>query len=342
MSQKQKLGQFYTTNYEYILQNFKIPEYVKVIVEPFAGEGDLINFIQNENIKNECYDIDPKKEFINKRDTLKNPPLYDNKFVLTNPPFLARNKSKDKSIFDLYKENDLYKCFIKSFINTNIQGGILIIPLNFWCSIRINDIKLRETFLKNFNIIQMNIFEERVFDDTSYTTCSFIFELKKKNIPMISCTIYPSKKNINICLNKTNNFTIGGEIYNLNKNKKIKVERATKSNEKSEGLTNILLKCIDDNIDSKIRLSIVKDIDRYIDNTPKLTARSYATLIITPKISLEKQQNIVEKFNIYLDEQREKYNSLFLTNYRESNSIARKRISFKLAFNIVNYTLSSL
>ena len=53
MSQKQKLGQFYTTNYEYILQNLKIPEYVKVVVEPFAGEGDLINFIQNENIKNE-------------------------------------------------------------------------------------------------------------------------------------------------------------------------------------------------------------------------------------------------------------------------------------------------
>ena len=340
MSQKKKLGQFYTTNYEYILQNLKIPEYVKVIVEPFAGEGDLINFIQNENIKNECYDIDPKKEFINKRDTLKNPPLYDNKFVLTNPPFLARNKSKDKSIFDLYNENDLYKCFIKSFINTNIQGGILIIPLNFWCSIRINDIKLRETFLKNFNIIQMNIFEERVFDDTSYTTCSFIFELKKSNIPNIICTILPSKKNINICLNKTNNFTIGGEIYNLNKNKKIKVERATKSNEKSEGLTNILLKCIDDNIDSKIRLSIVKDTDRYIDNTPKLTARSYATLIITPKISLEKQQNIVEKFNIYLDEHREKYNSLFLTNYRESNSIARKRISFKLAFDIVNYLIN--
>ena len=159
---------------------------------------------------------------------------------------------------------------------------------------------------------------------------------------MINCTIYPSKKNITICLNKTNNFTIGGEIYNLKKNKKNKVERATTSNEKSEGLTNILLKCIDDNINSKIRLSIVKDTDRYIDNTPKLTARSYATLIITPKISLEKQKRIVEKFNIYLNEQREKYNSLFLTNYRESNSISRKRISFKLAFDIVNYILASL
>ncbi len=342
MTEKQKLGQFYTTNYKYILQNFKIPDYVKIIIEPFAGEGDLINFIQNKNIKHECYDIDPKKEFINKRDTLKNPPLYNNKFVLTNPPFLARNKSKDKSIFDLYKENDLYKCFIKSIINTNVQGGILIIPLNFWCSIRISDIKLRETFLKKFNIIQMNIFEERVFDDTSYTICSFIFELKNKDIPNIGCTILPSKKNITFSLNKSNNFTIGGEIYNLNKNKKIKVERATNINQKSEGLTNILLKCIDDNINSKIRLCIVKDSERYIDNTPNLTARSYATLIIKPTISMDKQKKVVEEFNTYLDEQREKYNSLFLTNYRESNSICRKRISFKLAFDIVNYILSSL
>ena len=40
--------------------------------------------------------------------------------------------------------------------------------------------------------------------------------------------------------------------------------------------------------------------------------------------------------NEYIKEQREKYNSLFLTNYRESNSIARKRISFDLAFRICN------
>jgi len=340
MTHKQKLGQFYTKNYEYILQNITIPEYVHTIIEPFAGEGDLINFIKQKNIQKECYDIDPKKNFIVKRDTLKYPPVYDNKFVLTNPPYLARNKSEDKSIFDLYNENDLYKCFIKSIINTNIQGGVLIIPLNFWCSIRKNDIKLREIFLKKFNVMYLNIFEERVFDDTSYTTCSFIFESKNQKTPIINCSIYPSKKNINIILNKENNFTIGGEIYNLPINKKIKVERATHINKKSKGITNILLKCIDDNINSKIGLSIVNDTEIYIDNTPKLSARSYATLIITPEISISKQRNIVYKFNKYFNEQREKYNSLFLTNYRESNSIARKRISFNLAFNIVNYILS--
>ena len=44
--------------------------------------------------------------------------------------------------------------------------------------------------------------------------------------------------------------------------------------------------------------------------------------------------------NDYINTQRKKYNSLFLTNYRESNTIARKRISFDLAFKICNYILS--
>ena len=86
-------------------------------------------------------------------------------------------------------------------------------------------------------------------------------------------------------------------------------------------------------------LKIVNDTDIYIDNTEKLSARSYATLVITPKISLKKQKQLVSKFNEFLEKYRERYNSLFLTNYRESNTIARKRISFKLSFDIVNHIL---
>jgi hypothetical protein len=51
---------------------------------------------------------------------------------------------------------------------------------------------------------------------------------------------------------------------------------------------------------------------------------------------------LVEKFNTYLNTHREKYNSLFLTNYRESNTIARKRISFGLVYEICNYLLPSI
>jgi hypothetical protein len=126
---------------------------------------------------------------ITKRDTLKNPPNYKDKYVITNPPYLARNKSKDKQIFDKYDVNDLFKCFIKELITNVCLGGIIIIPLNFWSSIR--------------------------------------------------------------------------------------------------------------------------------------------------------QIELVEKFNKFLDERRKKYNSLFLTNYRESKDIARKRISFDLVYLIVGYLLEN-
>jgi hypothetical protein len=43
MNKKQSYGQFYTTNYNYILQNMNIPDNITDIIEPFAGNGDLLN-----------------------------------------------------------------------------------------------------------------------------------------------------------------------------------------------------------------------------------------------------------------------------------------------------------
>ena len=58
---KSQLGQFYTTNYDYILQNMIIPESIDTIIEPFVGNGDLLNFIQDKDkYRIEMYDIDPK------------------------------------------------------------------------------------------------------------------------------------------------------------------------------------------------------------------------------------------------------------------------------------------
>jgi hypothetical protein len=185
---KKTLGQFYTTNQEYILQGLKIPDNIINIIEPFAGNGDLLDFINKERENNkvnytiECYDIEPTKNNIIKKDTLKDPPNYKNKFIITNPPYLARNKSKDKSMFDKYDVNDLYKCVIKDILTNTCLGGIIIIPLNFWSSIRVSDIELRKVFLDKYDIILLNIFEESVFSDTTYTICSFQFEIKKKLI----------------------------------------------------------------------------------------------------------------------------------------------------------------
>ena len=148
---KQQLGQFMTTNFNYILQNMKIPDNIEVIIEPFCGNGDLLNFIDINKYIIECYDIEPKKDFIIQQNTMKNPPNYNGKFLLTNPPYLARNKCNQKELFDKYDVNDLYKCHIKEIIINNPNGGILIIPLNFWSSIRKNDIELRKDFLEKLH-----------------------------------------------------------------------------------------------------------------------------------------------------------------------------------------------
>ena len=176
MSKKQQhaLGQYMTTNQQYILQNLHIPSDITHIVEPFAGNKDLLNFIQDTSkYQIEMFDIEPQSPDIVSQDTISSPPIYTNKFVLTNPPYLARNKSQYKELFDKYNVNDLYKCFLTELLSDNAPaGGIIIIPLNFWSSIRKADIQLRKQFLDKYEIIHLNIFEERVFDDTTTTVCS--------------------------------------------------------------------------------------------------------------------------------------------------------------------------
>ncbi len=337
-SQKSKLGQFFTTNCKYILQNFTIPDDVSIIIEPFAGNCDIFEFIENkEKYIFECYDIDPKKNCVIKQNTLIEVPDYENKYIITNPPYLARNKSPDKHIFDKYETNDLYKCFLKSIINSKCLGGMLIIPLNFWCSIRKQDIELRRMFLESFEIVHVNVFEEQVFNDTTCTVCSIQFKQGRTN-DSISFSIYPSNKTLSIKLSSCNNWTIGGEIYELSCDKNIKVSRLIRG--VSEPNTNILAKCIDDNENNKICLKMVRDEDIFYDDTPKKSARTYASLVIYPELSITQQEQLVEKFNGFLDKKRQQYHSLFLTNFRESKDLARKRISFDLLYQIVSHILS--
>lgn len=342
---KKRLGQFFTTNFKYILSEFYIPENIIKIIEPMCGNGDLLKWdkILDKHII-ECYDIEPKKDFIIYRNTLKNPPSYNGKFLLANPPFLARNKSIDKTLYDFYDVNDLYKCLIKELLVNKCESGILIIPLNFFSSIRKSDILLRQLFIQKYDILQLNIFEERVFDDTSSSICSFQFTLKiQDNEHYINVTMFPQKYNFRCCLNDECNYTIGGEIYNLQVNNNYKISRLTKNNIEhlqNKTYSRILVKCIDDTEINRINVSLSEDA--YIDDTPNLSARTYATLVIVPNLTNIQQEDIVCKFNILLNEYRTKYNSLFLANYRESkcNGFSRKRISFDLVYQIIGYLLN--
>ena len=318
MNNKKNLGQFYTTNYKYILQRFDKPKNIKTI-EPFCGNGDLLNWINIDEI----YDKDPKIQCI-KKDTLLNPPDYRNKFIITNPPFLSKNKTNlYENLFIKYKTNDLYKVFIKTIVDGDIDSGILILPSNFLCSM---DWKIRDYFFSKYYIEKLNIFEETVFNDTDIPICSFSFKKGKQR--EIDLMFFPNKKNIFVRLEKNNKWLIGGDIYKPVKSK-YKFGRLLKG---QKSTTNIFLNATDTgSIDKKIKLSIQKPF------YGKQTDRNFAT--ITSNILIKNEQKLVDNFNEYFNQLRDKYNSMFLTNFRNSTVYTRKRISFYLTYNILKKLL---
>lgn len=337
---KKELGQYYTYNAEYILQGLQIPKDVKVI-EPFAGNGQLCLWSQNKGVfVEERYDLEPQDKLTIKRDTLLAPPDYAGKFVLTNPPFLAKNKAKNKEYFEVYDAGDLYKCFLSSVVRGAATGGIVIVPLNFFCDDR--GVKVRDEFLLNYSIKRLNIFEESVFDDTTYTVCAFQFEKTstKNTIQKIEAFIYPANKNISISLKQESNWKVGAEIDDKVESE-YKISRLTRAMKEGKDytrseLTNIFLRSIDSGAPSgRLRLEYCTE-----PFYGKETDRAFATLIIKPAISADKQKKLINLFNERMENLREKYNSLFLINYRNSTkSYARKRIKFTTVYNILKALL---
>lgn len=311
----------YTTKAEEICSNLVkyIPLNVRLI-EPFVGDGDLLPLFPEHDW--EKYDIEEKKDNII-QDTLINPPDYNNKWVITNPPYLAKNKAKDKTIFSKYNTDDLYKASLLSILNC--EGGILIIPTNFFTDERTSDI--RNKFLNSFLIKEVNIFTEPVFETTTYSVCSFAFIKKenKKEKQSFNVNIMPANKTVSISIDPEYNYRIAGEFYHSLESINSKFSRLIGSTS-NDYITNIKLYAIDTRAD-RIRIEYCE--------TPfegKNSDRTYATFTSKIKLTQEQEKQLIIEFNKQLEEFRNKYYDLSLTNYRDYN---RKRIGFTFAYQLL-------
>ena len=364
---KRQFGQFFTTNSDYILQGFEGFVKNKEVTDPFAGNQDLIKWVR----KNGCqkavgFDCDKKyvddKNVLN-NDSINSPQKY--KFVCTNPPYLHKNKAdqktKERFFFGTHSSfEDLYQVSIFSILNCD--EGILIVPLNFLCAE--NSQKIRNLFFDKFEIAKLNIFSERVFEDTTYNVISFYFRRKKENLGKnrILATIFPEKKKIDFTIEKRYNWQFGGDFINRIKNtenhlgifrltenylrsgeyevelafqniKDKKPLRISKDIKKLIEKNVLFLRAIDSKNGKKIQL---EDIRKYgvVGLVGKNTSRNMAHLIFKEEIPINDQIELMELFNEELNRGRSKYLSFFLTNFRDNN---RKRISFELAYKLLNY-----
>ena len=353
--EKKTKGQFYTVNSLYILDGLYLPPKTsRCVIEPFVGKGDLVEWLENmgNTLPVEMYDIDPKIKGVIQRDTLMNPPDYREAWVITNPPYLARNKCKKKEIFDDYDMNDLYKCFLLSLTQQEscCAGGIFILPVGFFLSPRKIDVRCRNAFLSKYRLLKVKYFEENVFPDTTTTIVAFAFEksnslevLKEQNVEWISL---PSGKSKVFPMHVQNDWIIGGDIYHLplppTLNREIKIRRYVQGQKLKEGesITSMTLCALDSGTKEGGRISLEYKED-YV-YPAKDTSRTYATLCVEGiHLSAEQQKKICQEFNDFIEKKREETWSLFLPQYRESKEYARKRIPFELVYLIVLYLLNS-
>ncbi|OGI65721.1 hypothetical protein A2914_02800 [Candidatus Nomurabacteria bacterium RIFCSPLOWO2_01_FULL_41_21] len=362
---KKNLGQFFTSNANYIFKGFEKFVKDKNITDPFAGNGDLLNWAKSNGASSlKGFDVDKSLEskIISFNDSLLNPKKY--KFIITNPPYLNINKAsretKDKYFFHSQYE-DLYQISLSSILNS--EEGIIVVPINFLSAE--NSTKIRDVFFGNFEIIRLNIFKHRVFEDTSYNVISFYFRRKKnlsQSINKINATIFPEGEKIFFTLKKEHNWQFGGEF--LKKIQKVKnhlgVKRLTRefldegneevilavqnpkyktkvnlSSKTKKLLENniIVLKAIDSKNGDQIKLDDIRNYD-VSGILGKNTSRNMAHLIFNKNLPLKEQEKLIEKFNSVLYKTRQKYFSLFLTNFRDNG---RKRISFDFSYKFLNY-----
>jgi hypothetical protein len=153
LANKKSLGQFFTTNSSYILQDLEQFIVGKNVIDPFAGNQDLINWAKQNNC-NSCHGFDIDTNLVDNinvffNDSINNQQQYQ--FVCTNPPYLNKNKAsqliKEKFFFK-QDFTDLYQVAINAILSC--QEGILIVPLNFLSAS--NSTKIRTIFFDKFAI----------------------------------------------------------------------------------------------------------------------------------------------------------------------------------------------
>jgi hypothetical protein len=258
--------------------------------------------------------------------------------VLTNPPFLARNKCKDKTVFDLYQTNDLYKCFLLSLVNTPCAGGLLIIPSGFFFGTRDVDVKCRSRFMETYRVSKVKYFEEQVFDDTPTTVVAFLFHKKADPESEAQKVLWVSKEKQRVFVQSPENdyvpFVEHFPMEPLRHALPILVRRhvGPKHTADPRLLTSMTLHALDTS--KRICLEYKPG---YVYES-KVSGRSFATLVsVVEPLSEDHQQRVCQAFNEWLESARELNWSLFLPAFREFD---RKRLSFETAYRIISYFIT--
>lgn len=322
-SKKISLGQFFTIEdswaqpqiIEFIQTCIKNYKLIKCL-DPFAGNGDLLNYVKNnfDIQKIVGMDIDRSLNWIY-NDSLENIKKYSKTIIVTNPPYLTNYSAKRKG-------NEVYKSVSKYFQNTSCEDLyqvalqkmlekypyiVAIIPETF----------INSKFSKD-RIKLITILKNVPFVDTDCPVCVACFT--KNYIPDNEKLIYKDDKYIGTW----------AELISLKK-KPTNVIRI-KFNESSGS---IALRAVDNiDVNSVIKFMPTSELDYNLDNIK--TSSRLITVIDIPD-SVENITKFTNICNEILEEYRNMVSDILLSPFKGNNKNGerRRRLDYKTARAII-------
>ena len=312
---KQRLGQFFTKK-EYWMEE-QVVAFINMykfdtILDPFAGEGDLLKqFSKIKKLKQKGFDIDKTlKNRWKYNDSLKKIPNFKRTFVLTNPPFLSRSSNKRKKInhsaFENSNRSDLYLIALDKLIESKMPG-VVIIPESF----------INSNFDKS-HFFSITILIPNPFKDTETPICIACYDPNKK---FNSTKIYKNKDFLGYeddLKSKAKNILKIKNQFNISFNN-------------NEG--KLALIAYDSNSENKIRFLQSKNLE--YKNKQKKSSRVISKIQINKYVT----NSFVSKLNDKLENYRKKTEDVFLTPFKGNDKFdirRRRRLDYKTARKIIN------
>lgn len=310
---KRKLGQYFTTYNPF--KNAGFLEWAReckltqsTILEPFAGANNLINMLKNMNLCRDfkSFDIEPKSEFVVRKDTLKNFPKGF-KICITNPPYLAQNSATRRRIdFPSTKYDDLYK-FALEICLENCEFVGAIIPASFF------NAQLFRKRLSHYILLN-----SKMFNDTAHPVCLALFTPNAHKTK-----IYHGEK----FLGNLSEFE--KKLPKMSQNQSIKF---------NDPNGNLGLLALDNTKESSIKF--IKGSE--ISPEKILVSSRSITRISVPNV--KNLPLLIDKLNENLNQFRKQTHDLFLTPFKglRKDGFYRRRLDYKLAKMLIDEALNEL
>jgi hypothetical protein len=313
---------------------FSSPPDASRVVDPFATPESL-DHLRTLRL--------PVEEGDGEDDAFLSPPSYEGALVVTVIPHGTATDAEGKAILDKYKENDFYKCFLRSALGC--AGLWVCLPLSFFLGL--NGTGLRRDFLSQFRVVAASLFHGNVlrYDACSYVSVCFHRSPTPLTEQVVPWTLWPGgageAETRHFPIRKADDWIFCADLYSLQRNPAIKITRFLSGNPVPDDtqVTGLVLHAIDGGaLNARIRMRV----DR-AKQYGSATSKNVTTLCVKGRVLTEAQQEqVAEAWTLLVEELRQERWGLFLSALDDQTTYSRKRIGYKLAFLLAEHVVSTL